>query len=60
MYKVKVFDFGTVSKLEEEVNNFLKSMGVKESFELIDIKFNSYAYGENYTDYHSALIIYNV
>jgi hypothetical protein len=56
MKQVKVFDCSTVGKLEDEMNDFLSSQGSK--FELIDIKFNSYSYGEDGSDYHSAMIIY--
>jgi hypothetical protein len=60
MNKVKLFDCGTTSKLEEEVNVFLESVGSESSFKLIDIKFNSYPYGEDSSDYHSAMIIYKI
>jgi hypothetical protein len=56
--QVKVFDCGTAAKLEDSVNDFLISLEKETSFELIDIKFNSYSYGEDRTDYHSAMIIY--
>lgn len=55
MYKVKVFDEGKASILEENINNFLKE---NTSIKLIDIKFNSYPYENELSDYHSAMVIY--
>jgi hypothetical protein len=60
MNKVKLFDCGSVSKLEHQVNEFLSAEGSESSFELIDIKFTSYSYGEDRTDYHAAMIIYKI
>lgn len=60
MYRVKMLDFNEVSKLEEEVNVFLASKDDLANFEVIDLKFNSYPYGEENTDYHSAMIIYKL
>jgi Sporulation protein Cse60 len=62
MVQVKIFDVGTISKLQEEINGFLSTMSNSKSssFKLIDIKFNSYSYGEDGTDYHSAMIIYQM
>lgn len=60
MTKVKIFDCVKVSKLEEEINNFLSTKDNSSSFDLIDIKFGSYSYGEDNKDYHSAMIIYKV
>lgn len=56
MKRVKIFDKGRIKDLENEINMFLESM----EGELIDIKFNSYPYGEDQTDYHSAMVIYSV
>jgi len=58
MYQVKIFNHGYLSDLEENINKFLTSMNNIEGFKLIDVKFNSYPYGEDNTDYHSAMIIY--
>ncbi|EFV74445.1 hypothetical protein HMPREF1013_05325 [Bacillus sp. 2_A_57_CT2] len=60
MIQVKLFDCGTVSALEEQVNEFLKDNINNTSIELVDIKFNSYNYRDDRTDYHSAMIIYKV
>ncbi|MEQ5975456.1 sporulation protein Cse60 [Bacillus cereus] len=60
MNRVKVFDCPKISTLEEEINDFLETEGKLHSFELIDIKFNSYPYGEDRTDFHSAMVIYKV
>lgn len=62
MVQVKIFDVGRISALQEEINGFLRTMGNSKSssFKLIDIKFNSYSYGEDGTDYHSAMIIYQM
>ncbi|GAB6251567.1 hypothetical protein BCSAG_28850 [Bacillus cereus] len=60
MNKVKLFDCPKTSTLEEEINNFLATEGKSSSFELIDIKFNSYTYGEDRTDFHSAMVIYKI
>ncbi|WP_067844298.1 sporulation protein Cse60 [Amphibacillus sediminis] len=60
MYRVKLFDDQYVTNLEEAINNFLETVQSKPSFELIDIKYNSYPYGEVNTDYHSAMIIYKI
>jgi hypothetical protein len=60
MHKVKTFDCGTVKKLDSEINIFLETVSNESSFELIDIKFNSYSYGEDGRDYHSAMIIYKI
>jgi hypothetical protein len=60
MHKVKLFDCGTVGKLEHDINSFLETIGTESTFELIDIKFSSYQYGEDARDYHSAMIIYKI
>lgn len=60
MYRVKLFDFGQVSMLEKAINDFLESFDSRPAFKLIDIKFNSYPYGDNNSDYHSATIIYKL
>ena len=60
MYKVKVFDCGKASQLESQVNDFLNSIQKESSFELVDIKFSNYSYGENNTDYHTAMVIYKI
>jgi hypothetical protein len=60
MKQVKLFDCGSINELEENVNSFLSSINSEPSFELIDIKFNSYTYGEDRTDFHSAMIIYKI
>ncbi|SDN56713.1 sporulation protein Cse60 [Bacillus sp. OK048] len=60
MNRVKIFDYENVEKLEDAVNGFLETMECDSSFKLIDIKFNSYAYGEDRTDYHSAMVIYKI
>jgi hypothetical protein len=60
MNRVKIFDFEDVEKLEDAVNGFLETMNSDSSFKLIDIKFNSYTYGEDRTDYHSAMVIYKI
>lgn len=60
MYEVKILDYGKPNELEKNVNEFLRDISRKETFQLIDIKFNSYPYGEDQTDYHSAMIIYKV
>jgi hypothetical protein len=60
MYRVKVFDCGSAERLENEVNEFLESLEMKPNFDLVDIKFNNYSYGEDNTDYHTAMIIYKI
>mgnify|MGYP001095764792 CR=1 FL=1 len=58
--KVRVFDCSSVEKLEEQVNGFLDSQSMVPGFEFVEIKFNSYPYGEDRTDYHSAMVIYKM
>ncbi|AVK96708.1 sporulation protein Cse60 [Lysinibacillus sphaericus] len=58
MIQVKIFDEGKSSNLEKSINGFLELKQQNDSFKLIDIKYNAYNYGENRTDYHSAVIIY--
>lgn len=60
MNRVKIFERRTVIDLEEDVNEFLELSEQKPSFKLIDVKFNSYACGEDATDFHSAMIIYEL
>lgn len=60
MYKVKLFDEGRVKELQKEINTFLENVSGESSFELIDIKFSSYNYGEDRREYFSALVIYKV
>ena len=60
MTQVKVFDCGKVDDLQKDINDFLNSMKSNSTFKLIDIKFNSYPWGESLTDYHSAMIIYEI
>lgn len=54
--KVKIFDVLKSSELEERINDFLASK--YGSIEVIDIKFNSYSYGNDNVDCHSAMVIY--
>ena len=54
--KVAIFDVLKSADLEEQINSFLESNNY--SIEVIDIKFNSYSYGEENADCHSAMIIY--
>jgi len=58
LIQVKSFDYKTMIELEENVNQFLMSMNRESSFNMIDIKYNSYNYDEDRKDYHSALIVY--
>lgn len=60
MNQVKIFDCGRISDLEKKINSFLETKGSETTFELVDIKFNSYPYGDDQTDYHSAMIIYKL
>lgn len=60
MNRVEIFERGNVSDLENDVNGFLSENDLEPSFQLVDIKFNSYGYGENNTDYHTAMIIYKI
>lgn len=56
MVQVKIFDTLKTSELQKNINAFLAEEG--DSIEVIDIKFNSYSYGEDNQDCFSALIIY--
>lgn len=58
--RVEIFDEGTTSSLQVNVNKFLSSMESDPAFELIDIKHSSYNYGEERKDYHTAMIIYKM
>ena len=58
--KVRLFDCSSVEKLEDQVNEFLDSQSRVPGFEFVEIKFNSYPFGEDRTDYHSAMILYKI
>ena len=56
--QVKLFDQSNIEDLEQDINEFLNIKNKKSTFKLIDIRFNSYPFGEELMDYHSAMIIY--
>lgn len=56
MYKVKILEAGDSNKLELKINEFLDEEQSFTSFELVDIKINTYV--EKGYVYSSAMVIY--
>lgn len=56
MVQVKLFDVLKSSELEAQINDFLSRHN--DTIEIIDIKHNSYSYGEDNLDCHSAMVVY--
>ena len=56
MVQVEIIDVYKAKDLQNSINAFLSEKG--DSIEVIDIKFNSYSFGEEGQDCHSAMIIY--
>lgn len=56
MVQVRIFDILKSKEIQDSINRFLNEEG--GAIEVIDIKFNSYSFGEENQDCHSAMVIY--